>query len=67
LYEAQIIGIADVAEAMSSHRPYRASLGIYYALKDIARYRDIYFRSELVDIVLNLFNEDGFEFSNEYS
>jgi hypothetical protein len=35
--EARIIAVADVVEAMSSHRPYRAALGIEEALEEIKK------------------------------
>ena len=37
LLEARIVGVADAVEAMTSHRPYRAALGIDQALDEIAR------------------------------
>lgn len=37
LIEARIIGVADVVEAMSSHRPYRPALGIDKALEEISQ------------------------------
>ena len=36
LSEARILGVADVVEAMASHRPYRAALGIDKALEEIS-------------------------------
>ncbi len=35
LPEARVLAVADVVEAMSSHRPYRAALGIEPALAEI--------------------------------
>ena len=35
MIEAKIIAVADVVEAMASHRPYRPSLGIDAALNTI--------------------------------
>ncbi len=37
ILEARIIGVADVVEAIASHRPYRASLGIDFALEEIQK------------------------------
>jgi PAS domain S-box-containing protein/putative nucleotidyltransferase with HDIG domain len=63
LLEAKILGVADVVEAMASHRPYRRSLGIDRALEEISRNRGILYDPEVVDICLNLFHEKGFSFS----
>jgi len=60
--EARIIGVADVVEAMSSHRPYRPALGIEKALEEISQNRGILYDPEVVDICLNLFKEKGFKF-----
>ena len=63
ILEARILGVADVVEAMASHRPYRRSLGIDQALEEISRNRGILYDPEVVDICLKLFNEKGFSFS----
>ena len=60
--EAKIIGVADVVEAMSSHRPYRPSLGIDVALEEIFKHKNILYDPEIVDICIKLFKEEGFEF-----
>ncbi|MEW6086876.1 MAG: PAS domain S-box protein [bacterium] len=60
--EAKIIGVADVVEAMSSHRPYRPALGINNALEEILQKRDILYDSRVVDACLKLFIEKGFKF-----
>jgi len=62
LLEARIIGVADVVEAMSSHRPYRPSLGIDAALEEISQNRDILYDPKVVDICLRLFKEKKFKF-----
>ena len=62
LPEAKIIGVADVVEAMSSHRPYRPALGIDKALEEISQNKGILYDSEVVDICLNLFREKRFKF-----
>ncbi|GAG84051.1 unnamed protein product, partial [marine sediment metagenome] len=49
LLEAKIIGVADVVEAMSSHRPYRPTLGIDKALEEISQNRGILYDPEVVD------------------
>jgi putative nucleotidyltransferase with HDIG domain len=62
LLEARILGVADVVEAMSSHRPYRPALGIDAALEEISKNRGILYAPEVVDACLKLFKEKGFKF-----
>ncbi len=62
LLEAKIIGLADVVEAMSSHRPYREALGIDAALEEIIKNKGILYAPEVVDVCIRLFREKGFEF-----
>ncbi|MCK5768222.1 MAG: HD domain-containing protein [Candidatus Atribacteria bacterium] len=62
LLEAKIIGVADVVEAMSSHRPYRPALGIDVALKEISQNKGILYDPEIVDVCLKLYKEKGFKF-----
>jgi len=60
--EAKILGVANVVEAMSSHRPYRLSLGIDKALEEISQNRGILYDPEVVDVCLKLFKEKSFKF-----
>lgn len=60
LLESRIIGVADVVEAMASHRPYRAALGIDKALQEISTKRGILYDPGAVDACLNLFREKGY-------
>ncbi len=62
LLEAKIIAVADVVEAMASHRPYRASLGVDKALEEIQRGRGILYDERIVDACLKLFREKDFSF-----
>ena len=62
LLEARILGVADVVEAMSSHRPYRSAKGIDAALEEISQNRGILYDPEVVDACLGLFKEKGFKF-----
>jgi len=62
LLEAKIIGIADVVEAMSSHRPYRAALGVNVALDEITKNRGVLYDPEVVDVCVKLFKEKDFKF-----
>ncbi|KON47613.1 hypothetical protein AL013_07620 [Mariprofundus ferrooxydans] len=61
LREAQILSVADVVEAMASHRPYRAGLGLDAALAEINDKRGTLFEADVVDACTSLFREDGFE------
>ena len=60
LMESQILAVADVVEAMSSHRPYRASLGIEAALEEIGKNKGILYDNAVVDACLRLFREKGY-------
>jgi len=60
--EAKILGVADVVEAMSSHRPYRPALGIDVALDEIIQNKGILYDPEVVDACLKLFKEKEFKF-----
>jgi PAS domain S-box-containing protein/putative nucleotidyltransferase with HDIG domain len=62
LLEAKILCVADVVEAMSSHRPYRPALGIQAALDEITQKRGILYDREVVDACLKLFREKKFKF-----
>jgi PAS domain S-box-containing protein/putative nucleotidyltransferase with HDIG domain len=62
LLEARILAVADVVEAMASHRPYRAALGIDSALKEISENSGILYDADAVDSCLRLFKNKRFEF-----
>ena len=63
LTESRIIAVADVVEAMASHRPYRAALGIDVALEEIERGRGTAYDAAVVDACVRLFTEKRFVFS----
>lgn len=63
LLESRILAVADVVEAMSSHRPYRPGLGINKALEEIEQNRDILYEAGAVDACLKLFRENNYKFS----
>lgn len=65
LFEARIIGVADVVETMASHRPYRPSIGTDKALEEIAKNKDTLYDSLAVDACLTLFNDKKFEFPSQ--
>lgn len=62
LLEARILGVADVVEAMASHRPYRPALGLEDALDEISKHRGSLYDSDVVDACLELFALDEFVF-----
>jgi len=62
LLEAKILCVADVVEAMSSHRPYRPALGIQAALAEISQKQGILYDREVVDACLKLFQGTNFKF-----
>jgi HD-GYP domain-containing protein (c-di-GMP phosphodiesterase class II) len=61
ILEARILGVADVVEAMASHRPYRSARGVDEALEEISQNRGVLYDPEVVDACLKLFTEKGFE------
>jgi len=61
LIEARILAVADVVEAMASHRPYRPGLGIDLALSEIEKNRGIFYDDAVADACLRLFREKGFQ------
>jgi PAS domain S-box-containing protein len=62
--ESRILAVADVVEAMSSHRPYRPGLGIDAALREIEEKRGKWFEPAAVDACLRLFREKAFTFDS---
>jgi len=64
LLEAKILAVADVVEAMASHRPYRPALGIDKALEEISKNKGELYDPDVVDACLELFNNGKFEFNS---
>ena len=62
LLEARILSVADVIEAMSSHRPYRPGLGIDKALDEVMRNKSIFFDPVVADTCWDLFSTGKFNF-----
>jgi PAS domain S-box-containing protein/putative nucleotidyltransferase with HDIG domain len=60
LPEARILSVADVLEAMASHRPYRPSLGIEKALTELERGQGTIYDTNAVNACLRLFREKGY-------
>jgi PAS domain S-box-containing protein len=61
---ARILAVSDVVEAMSSHRPYRAGLGIGPALEEIAAKSGILYDNDAANACLKLFETKRFSFSD---
>ena len=64
ILEARILTVADVVEAIASHRPYRPALGINKALEEIMQKRNILYDPDAVDACVRLFKETGFKFED---
>jgi putative two-component system response regulator len=62
LMESKVIAVADVMEAMSSHRPYRPSQGIDLALKEINSQKGLLYDTKAVDICTELFTRHQYKF-----
>jgi len=62
IMEARILAVADVVDAMASHRPYRPALGIDKALEEISQNRGVLYDSKAVDACLTLFRDKKFKF-----
>lgn len=64
MLESRIMTVADVIEAMASHRPYRPAMGIENALTEIERGRGSAYDPAVVDACLKLFREGRFTFQD---
>ena len=61
LIEARIMAVADVVEAMASHRPYRPGLGIDAAMAEIEKNKGTHYDNTVADACLKLFREKGYQ------
>jgi PAS domain S-box-containing protein/putative nucleotidyltransferase with HDIG domain len=61
IIEARIVAVADVVESMTTHRPYRAGLGIDAALEEIELGKGSRYDTAVADICLQLFREKGYQ------
>jgi HD-GYP domain-containing protein (c-di-GMP phosphodiesterase class II) len=61
MIEAKIIAVADIVEAMSSHRPYRPAIGMKEAIREIEANKNTLYDSSAVDACIRIFNK-GFKF-----
>lgn len=63
--ETCIISVADVVEAMMTHRPYRPSLGLTAALNEISMNKDLLYDSDVVDACITLFCKKGYSLNED--
>ena len=59
--QARIVAIADVVEAICSHRPYRPSLGVDVALEEIRNNKGVLYDEEVVNACCELIEKDNFK------
>ena len=64
MLEARILGVADVVEAMASHRPYRPALGVDAALREIENNKGILYEEDVVEACTSVFRERSFQFKD---
>jgi putative nucleotidyltransferase with HDIG domain len=62
--EAKILAVADVTEAMSSHRPYRPALGLDKALKEIVNNKGTLYDAKVVEACMRVFSSGAFKFDD---
>ena len=62
LPESRLLAVADVVEAMASHRPYRPALGLPAALEEVLQHRYTRYDPDVVDACVELFRVHGFDF-----
>ena len=62
LLGSRILAVADVVEAMASHRPYRPALGIEAALEEIELHRGTRYDQNVVDACIKLFHQRAYTF-----
>jgi PAS domain S-box-containing protein/putative nucleotidyltransferase with HDIG domain len=61
--EARILSVADVVEAITSHRPYRPALGVEVGLAEILKFRGTLFEPAVVDACVRIIREHHFSFA----
>ena len=64
LLEARVLSVADVVEAMASHRPYRPALGIDKALEEIQSNAGRLYDENVVNACVRVVKNNKFEFPN---
>jgi len=65
LLESRILSVADVVEAMSSHRPYRPALGVDAALDEIENFKGVFYDPAVADACLRLFKKNGYKLNQD--
>ena len=60
ILEARVLAVADVVEAMASHRPYRPGFGFEKALDEIERNRGKLYDAQAVDACVRLFRDRNY-------
>ncbi|WP_445773795.1 HD domain-containing phosphohydrolase [Shewanella sp.] len=60
ILEAKIIAVADIADSILSHRPYRASLGMDVLTKELLRGRGKQYDAQVVDACLDILAVEDF-------
>jgi putative nucleotidyltransferase with HDIG domain len=65
MFTSRILTVADVMEAISSHRPYRAALGVDKGMEHLQQYSGIYYDTEVVKQCVHLFQEEDFQFKTQ--
>ena len=63
ILEARILAVADVVEAMASHRPYRPARGIEAALEEIEQHSGSLYDAGVAEACVELFRRQGFTFA----
>jgi PAS domain S-box-containing protein/putative nucleotidyltransferase with HDIG domain len=63
LPEARILAVADVVEAMSSHRPYRPAFGMEAALAEVREHAGVKYDADVIAVCSRLIEEEGFQFT----
>lgn len=66
ILEARILMVADVVEAMASHRPYRSAVGFREAMAEITANRGKLYDEQVVDTCVGLFATKGFKFDSNF-
>jgi HD-GYP domain-containing protein (c-di-GMP phosphodiesterase class II) len=67
LPEARILSVADVVEAIASHRPYRPGLGIKASLDEIRKGSGVCYDPDAVDACIRLFRDKGYKLKGDCS
>jgi len=62
LLEARIVAVADTVDAINSFRPYRPSLGVAAAIREIESGRGRHFDPDVVDACVRLLRNGKFDF-----